>query len=50
MEISATSIRNNPSARKSMSQFSEFFDEIQKTSYGKLGVAKDIHMGTKRGT
>ena len=50
MEISATSIRNNPSARKSISQFSEMFDENQKIDYGKLGVAKEKNMKTKRGT
>ena len=40
MGIAATSTRNNPGARKSLGQFSEMFDENQKTASGKIKHCK----------
>ena len=50
MKIYDTSTGIKPIARKLTSQFSEMFDENQKIDYGKLGVAKEKNMKTKRGT
>ena len=47
MGIAGTSTRNNPGARKSLGQFSEMFNENQKTASGKLSIVKEKQYATR---